>query len=56
MSVLYDLLKAVETNVNRLNNRIRELEQENEDLKGQLQQFGIDYQASKGFKRGLFLH
>lgn len=46
MSVLYEMLKSVETNVNQLRNRIYELEQENEDLKRQL---GITE------KKGLFL-
>ena len=36
------------------NEEIRILKQENEDLKGQLRQFGLDL-ANKGEKRGLFL-
>ena len=41
--------------IQRKDERMKLLEQENEDLKGQLRQFGLDL-ANKGEKKGLFLH
>ena len=40
--------------IQRKDERMKLLEQENEDLKGQLRQFGLDL-ANKGEKKGLFL-
>ena len=61
LNSLYQSISQLEVTIERRDHRIKILEQENEDLKGQLRQWGIDAREAantrlaNGAKKGLFL-